>query len=128
MQSVLSQQLNGHTAEVIISKTYRLFLSERPTLEKLRAIPSARLRAAGVSQQKAAYLKDLTTTVADNGLDLARLSGKSDEEIVRAMDEVKGVGRWTAQILLIFSLGRSDVLPVDDFGVKTAIRNVCGLR
>ncbi len=128
LQSILSQQLNGNAANVIISRTYRLFLPGRPTPEKMRAIPTARLRRAGVSPQKASYLKDLSRRVTDGRLDLSRLSEKDDEEIIRAMDEVKGVGRWTAQMFLIFSLGRPDVLPVDDFGVKTAVKNVYGLE
>jgi DNA-3-methyladenine glycosylase II len=128
VQSILSQQLNGRAADVIISRTYGLFLPGRPTPEKLRAIPRARLRRAGVSPQKATYLKDLARRVADGRLNLSRLADRDDEEIIRALDEVKGVGRWTAQMFLIFSLGRPDVLPVDDFGVKTAIKRVYGLK
>jgi DNA-3-methyladenine glycosylase II len=128
LQSILSQQLNGNAADAIISRTYRLFLPGRPTAENMRAIPSTKLRKAGVSPQKVGYLKDLARRVADGRLNLSRLSKRDDEEIISSMDEIKGVGRWTAQMFLIFSLGRPDVLPVDDFGVKTAIRNVYGLR
>ncbi len=128
VQSILSQQLNGKAADVIISRTYRLFLPGRPTPEKLLAVSRAKLRMAGVSPQKATYLKDLARRVVDGRLKLSRLAKMDDEEVIRAMDEVRGVGRWTAQMFLIFSLGRADVLPVDDFGVKTAIRNVYGLR
>jgi DNA-3-methyladenine glycosylase II len=128
VQSILSQQLNGKAADAIISRTYRLFLPGRPTPERLRAIPSARLRSAGVSPQKATYLKDLARRVVDRRLDLAHIVDMGDEEIIQAMDEVKGIGRWTAQMFLIFSLGRPDVLPVDDFGIRTAIKNVYGLR
>jgi len=128
VQSILSQQLNGKAADAIISRTYRLFLPGRPTPEKLRAIPSAKLRRAGVSPQKAVYLKDLARRVRDGRLNLDHISEQDDEEIISTMDEVKGVGRWTAQMFLIFSLGRPDVLPVDDFGVKTAIRNVYSLK
>lgn len=127
VQSILSQQLNGKAADVIISRTYRLFLPGRPTPAKLRAIPKVRLRRAGVSPQKATCLKDLARRVADGRLDLARIAERDDEGIIRAMDEVKGIGRWTAQMFLIFSLGRPDVLPVDDFGVKTVIKSVYGL-
>jgi DNA-3-methyladenine glycosylase II len=128
VQSILSQQLNGKAADAIIARTYRQFYPGRPTPERLRAIPSARLRKAGVSPQKIVYLKDLARRVADGRLDLARLRDKDDEEIISAMDEVKGVGRWTAQMFLIFSLGRPDVLPVDDFGIRAAIMRTYGLR
>jgi len=128
VQSILSQQLNGKAADAIISRTYKLFRPGRPTPEKMRAIPKLALKRAGVSPQKATYLKDLATRVVDGRLDLAGLSDKEDEEIISAMDAVKGVGRWTAQMFLIFSLGRPDVLPVDDFGVKVAVKEVYGLR
>ena len=128
VQSILSQQLNGKAADAIISRTYRLFLPGRPTPEKLRAMPGGKLRMAGVSPQKVTYLKDLARRVMDGRLNLARMAGMDDDEIIRAMDEVKGIGRWTAHMFLIFSLGRPDVLPVDDFGVKTAIKQVYSLR
>lgn len=128
VQSILSQQLNGNAAESIISKMYRLFLPGRPTAEKLEAVPAAKLRNAGVSPQKVGYLKDLAARVLDGKLILSRLARKDDEEIILMMDQVKGVGRWTAQMVLIFSLGRPDVLPVDDFGIRTAIKRTYGLR
>jgi len=128
VQSILSQQLNGKAADAIISRTYRLFLPGRPTPEKLKAIPGQKLRRAGVSPQKTTYLKDLARRVADGRLNFSRIAREDDEEIIRAMDEVKGVGRWTAQMFLIFSLGRPDVLPVDDFGIRVAIKKVYGLR
>ena len=128
VQSILSQQLNGNAAEAIIAKTYRLFLPGRPTPEKMKTMPGVRLRSAGVSPQKVAYLKDLARRVVNGKLRLRGLAKMDDESIIEAMDEVKGVGRWTAQMFLIFSLGRPDVLPVDDFGIKTAVKNVYGLR
>lgn len=128
VRSVLSQQLNGKAADAIISRTYRLFLPGRPTPERLRAMPGSRLRMAGVSPQKVTYLKDLARRVVDGRLDLTRMTRMDDEEIIRTMDEVRGIGRWTAHMFLIFSLGRPDVLPVDDFGVKTAIKKVYSLR
>lgn len=128
VQSILSQQLNGKAADMIISRMYRLFLPGRPTPDRLKAVPTARLRKAGVSPQKASYLKDLAARTVDRRLELLHIDRKDDEEIIQMMDEVRGVGRWTAQMVLIFSLGRPDVLPVDDFGLRTAIRQVYGLR
>lgn len=128
VQSILSQQLNGNAAEVIISRTYSLFKPGMPTPERLKRVSTARLRKAGVSPQKASYLKDLAARVADGRLDLSGIARKGDEEIISMMDEVKGVGRWTAQMVLIFSLGRPDVLPVDDFGLRAAIGRAYGLR
>lgn len=128
VQSILSQQLNGNAAESIISRMYRLFLPGRPTAERLKAVPAVRLRNVGVSPQKVGYLKDLAARVLDGRLSLSRLAHEDDEEIILMMDQVRGVGRWTAQMVLIFSLGRPDVLPVDDFGIRTAIKRTYGLR
>lgn len=128
VESILSQQLNGSAAESIISRFYRLFLPGRLTAAKLKAVPSSRLRKAGVSPQKARYLKDLARRLSSGGLVLSRIVDQDDEAIIQALDEVKGVGRWTAQMVLIFSLGRPDVLPVDDFGIRTAVKRVYGLR
>ena len=128
VQSILSQQLNAKAADAIISRTYRLFRPGRPTAKGLREMPGPRLRRAGVSPQKVTYLKDFAARILDGRLKLSRLGGWDDEEIIRAMDEVKGIGRWTAQMFLIFSLGRSDVLPVDDFGLQVAVKRVYGLR
>ena len=107
---------------------YKLFLPGRPTAEKLMAISTPKLRGAGVSPQKASYLKDLAARVLDGRLNLSRIGERGDEEIMEMMDEVKGVGRWTAQMVLIFSLGRPDILPVDDFGIRAAIKRVYALR
>lgn len=128
VRSILSQQLNGSAAQLIISRVNGLFLPGVITPEKLKRIPPAKLRAAGVSPQKAVYLKDLAARIVSGRLDLRRLRGMKDAEVIEALDKVKGVGRWTAQMVLIFSLGRPDVLPVDDYGIRLAVRRVYGLR
>jgi DNA-3-methyladenine glycosylase II len=127
VRSILSQQLNGNAASMIISRVNRLFLPGRITPEKLARVRPAGLRRAGVSPQKVTYLKDLASRVVDGRLDLRSLDEKRDEHVIEALDEVRGVGRWTAQMVLIFSLGRPDVLPVDDYGIKIAIKSVYGL-
>jgi DNA-3-methyladenine glycosylase II len=81
----------------------------------------------GLSQQKAAYVLDLAERVNSGELQLARLSRLPDDAVIEALTQVKGIGVWTAQIFLIFSLGRLDVLPHDDLGVRMAIRNLYGL-
>jgi len=86
------------------------------------------MRLAGLSRQKLAYLRDLASAFADGWLRPQALVRLSDEELVRAVTTVRGVGEWTAHMLLIFSLGRPDVLPVGDFGVRKGMQRVYGLR
>ncbi len=128
VESILSQQLNGAAAESIISRMHRLFLPGKLSPTRLKAVPPSRLRKAGVSPQKVRYLKDLACRVSSGSLVLSRIADQDDEAIIQSMDEVKGVGRWTAQMVLIFSLGRPDVLPVDDFGIRAAVKRVYGLK
>ncbi|MEO7403126.1 MAG: DNA-3-methyladenine glycosylase 2 family protein, partial [Burkholderiales bacterium] len=85
------------------------------------------LRAAGLSAAKASYVRDLSDAVVSGRVVLRQIARKPDEEIIEELIQVKGIGRWTAQMFLIFSLGRLDVLPVDDLGVRVAIRDLYGL-
>jgi DNA-3-methyladenine glycosylase II len=124
VESILSQQLNGRVADLIISRVNSLFRPKRPSAEGLFRMSSSKLRSAGVSPQKLSYLKDLSSRIMEGRLNVNRLSERSDEEIMRELDEVKGVGPWTAHMVLMFSLGRPDVLPVDDYGIKKAVMEV----
>jgi len=128
VESILSQQLAGSAADAIIKKVRALFPKGVLEASRVRRIDGRRLRAAGVSPQKLTYLKDLSKRVVGKRLDLGALSSLQDEEIIRALDEVKGIGPWTAHMFLIFTLGRPDVLPVDDYGIRTSIQRVYGLN
>lgn len=127
VESILSQQVAGSAAEAIIKKVRGLFPEGALEAHRIRRIDGRRLRAAGVSPQKLTYLKDLSLRVVEKRLDLEALSSLHDDEIVRALDEVKGIGPWTAHMFLIFTLGRPDVLPVDDYGIRTSVQRVYGL-
>jgi len=85
------------------------------------------LRVAGLSRQKQRYLRDLAARVADGRLDLARLPALDDEAVIAALTQVVGIGRWSAQMVLIFHLGRLDVLPIDDVGLRGAVQRAYGL-
>jgi 3-methyladenine DNA glycosylase/8-oxoguanine DNA glycosylase len=87
----------------------------------------AQLRAAGLSRQKIAYLRDLTR-LTQGGLPLRSLGRSTDDAVIEALTEVKGIGRWTAEMLLIFRLGRLDVLPVDDYGIRKAMQRAYRMR
>jgi DNA-3-methyladenine glycosylase II len=127
VESILSQQLAGSAAEAIIKKVRGLFPEGVLEANRIRRIDGRKLRAAGVSPQKLTYLKDLSFRVVRKRLDLGALSAMKDEDIIRALDEVRGIGPWTAHMFLIFTLGRPDVLPVDDYGIRTSVQRVYGL-
>ncbi len=119
MRAIVYQQLSGKAAATILRRAQALFPEECATPELLMAIDDNLLRSAGLSRNKAAALKDLAAKTLDGTVpELARLKKMSDEEIVSHLIAVRGIGRWTVEMLLIFRLGRPDVLPVSDLGVR----------
>ncbi len=128
VESILSQQLAGAAANSIIRKVRAIYPEGKLEAEPLLRTPARRLRSAGVSPQKLSYLRDLSRKVSKGKIDLEALRTLEDDEIIRILDEVKGVGPWTVQMLLIFTLGRVDVLPVDDLGVRKGIQGVYSLE
>jgi DNA-3-methyladenine glycosylase II len=118
LESILYQQLHGKAAAAIHERVRAIYQGD-PTPALLLATPEERLRAAGVSGNKIRALRDLAERTLDGTVPTARAIGKmSDEEIVERLTAVRGVGRWTAEMLLIFRLGRPDVLPAGDYGVR----------
>lgn len=128
VELVLSQQLAGSAASAIIKKVRGLFPDGQLEPERIGRTDGRRLRAAGVSPQKLTYLKDLSKHVVRGKIDLGSLDSKPDGEIIEILDRVKGIGQWTVQMFLIFTLGRPDVLPVDDYGIKTSVKRIYRLR
>jgi DNA-3-methyladenine glycosylase II len=127
VESILSQQLAASAASAIIKKVRALFPDGALEAELVHHVEGRRLRAAGVSPQKLTYMKDLAARVVEGGLDLEALGSMPDDEIIEVLDEVKGIGPWTVQMFLIFTLGRLNVLPVDDYGIRTSVQRVYGL-
>jgi DNA-3-methyladenine glycosylase II len=128
VEAIISQQLSGKSARAIFGRLKALIGSEVIEAHALKSMHVSRLRKAGVSPQKVRYLKDLSSRVANGQLDLARLKKMEDAEVIRILDEVKGIGPWTAHMFLLFTLGRPDVLPVDDLGIQLAVKTVYSLR
>jgi DNA-3-methyladenine glycosylase II len=128
VEAIISQQLSGQSARSIFGNLKGLVRSEIINGPALNRVPRSELKGAGVSPQKIRYLKDLSSRVVNNELDLDSIKGKPDDEIIRVLDEVKGIGLWTAQMFLLFTLGRPDVLPVGDLGIQKAVRKVYCLR
>ena len=116
-RAICFQQLAGAAARTIHGRFEALF-DGPPTAEGVLAVDDSALRGAGLSAAKAAAIRDLATKVVDGSLPLARIGAKPDDEVVGALVQVRGIGRWTAEMFLMFQLGRPDVWPVDDLGVR----------
>ena len=125
--SILSQQISGKAAASIRARLVEYLKPQLISPQTIARLTPEELRAVGVSLQKAGYLLDLAQRVVRGELRLDRIARMSDEEVIEALIQVKGIGVWTAQMFLIFSLGRLDVFPHDDLGVRAAIRNLYGL-
>ena len=118
-ESIAYQQLNGKAAAVIFTRVCALFPRSRPTAARLLRISEEELRGAGLSRSKLLSLRDLAQKAEGGAIPtLNEVRGMSDETIIERLSKVRGVGRWTAEMLLMFRLGRPDVLPIDDFGVR----------
>ena len=117
VRSIVFQQLAGRAAQAIYQRV-RATVGGTMTPETLSAVPDDALRAAGLSANKLASLRDLAAKVLDGTVDLDRVSRLNDDEILAALVTVRGIGRWTAEMYLMFELRRLDVWPVDDFGVR----------
>jgi methylated-DNA-[protein]-cysteine S-methyltransferase len=120
-EAIVYQQLTGKAAETIFSRVCALFprAHEGPTAEQLLRVSDARLRAAGLSRAKLLALRDLARKAVDGAIPtLAEAHGTDDGALIERLTEVRGIGRWTVEMLLMFRLGRPDVLPADDYGIR----------
>jgi DNA-3-methyladenine glycosylase II len=126
--SIIYQQLAGSAARAILNRFKGLYDGRLPSPREYLSTDIARLRSSGLSPQKISYIKDLAERLEDGRLDLKRLEDLSDEEAMQELDAVRGIGRWTAEMFLLFKLGRTDVLPVDDLGLRKAAKNAYRLR
>ena len=126
--SIIFQQLAGSAARAILNRFKSLYRGRIPDPKSYLATDVAKLRSAGLSPQKISYIRDLCERMVQGSLDFEGISRMSDEEAVRELDAIRGVGRWTAEMFLIFVLGRADILPVDDLGVQKAAKRLYHLR
>jgi DNA-3-methyladenine glycosylase II len=120
-EAIVSQQLNGKAA-VTIFKRFATLAGEPLTPEGILKLSDDQLRSVGLSKQKSAYMKDLAAKTASGLLDFSRLPQLPDEEVIKHLTQVKGIGVWTAHMFLIFSLRRPNVLPTGDYGVQMALK------
>jgi DNA-3-methyladenine glycosylase II len=127
-RAIVYQQLSTGAATTIHGRFVALFPTSPPRPADVAAAADAPLRAAGLSRQKAAYIRDLASKVHDGSLPLDRIAAMPDEEVIAALTQVKGIGKWSAQMFLMFRLGRPDVLPDLDLGIQKAVKLAYGLR
>jgi DNA-3-methyladenine glycosylase II len=123
VRSIISQKISTAAARSIRLRLIQFAGPEGLTPPNLARFNPEELRLAGLSPQKASYIADLAGKVHSGAVDLRQIGRLSDEQIIERLTEVRGIGRWTAQMFLIFSLGRLDVFPHDDLGIRSAIRN-----
>jgi DNA-3-methyladenine glycosylase II len=124
LRSIVGQQLSTRAAATIYNRVLDLFGGKVPAPAELIAKDPDALRGAGLSRAKVAYLRDLAARVEDGELDLDKLAELSDAEVTEQLTAVKGIGQWSADMFLIFQLGRPDVLAVGDLGIRRAVERL----
>jgi len=124
VRSILSQQISVAAARTIRGRLQALLPAGKLTAQNIDALSDDQLQSAGVSRQKQAYLRHLTSCTLDGTINFRRIAKESDDDVVEELIQVKGIGRWTAQMFLMFSLGRIDVFASDDLGLRNAIQKL----
>jgi DNA-3-methyladenine glycosylase II len=127
-KAIISQQISTKAAHSITVRFYGLFDGQSQTPQSVFAMPEPNLRSVGLSRQKAAYLKDLSRHFVEKSIRPHRLPHLSNEDVILSLTGVHGIGRWTAEMFLIFSLNRMDVLPVADLGLQNAVKILYGMK
>jgi DNA-3-methyladenine glycosylase II len=122
--SIMSQQLSTKVARVIYHRFLELFEGAEPTPEQIVATPFEKLRAIGLSNAKAQYVLNVAQFAIDHQLTDKKLKKMNNEEIIELLTQIKGVGRWTVEMLLMFTLGREDLFSADDYGIQTAMKRL----
>jgi DNA-3-methyladenine glycosylase II len=128
VESIVSQQISTKAADSIFARLEQLLSSTGITPAGLLAQSETALRGVGLSSGKQRALRDLAEKVQSGTVAFAGLASLDDEDVIRHLLPVRGIGRWTAEMFLIFSLGRPDVLPVGDFGFRAGVQATCGLE
>jgi DNA-3-methyladenine glycosylase II len=126
VESIISQQLATSAADAIFKRFKELY-PKFPTASDILATKKSKLRTVGLSGMKIEYLKDLAKHVAEGKLNMRTISRMSDEDVIIHLTQVKGIGRWTAEMFLIFSLGRQDIFPVGDLALRKGVQMLFSL-
>lgn len=126
--AIINQQLSGPSARAIMARFRALHASRFPRPSEVALARTSVLRRIGLSSMKISYIRDLSRQIASGEIRLARLSRMDDESVIASLVSVRGVGRWTAEMYLIFALGRPDVLPADDLGLRAGVQRLYSMR
>ena len=125
--SIMSQQLSTKVAKVIYNRFLDLYGGKEPTPEQIVATPFDTIRAIGMSNAKTQYVLNVAQFAIDHKLDDKKLKKMPDEEVIELLTQIKGVGKWTVEMLLMFTLGREDIFAVDDYGIQVAMKKIYNL-
>ena len=128
MASIMSQQLSTKVAKVIYHRFLNLYNGEEPTPQQVLATDTETLRAIGLSYAKIRYIHNVASFCIEKNIDDKMLLAMDNEAIIELLTEIKGVGRWTVEMLLMFSLGREDIFAVDDLGVQNAMIGIYNIK
>ena len=119
--SIMSQQLSAKVADIIYKRFLALYDGKEPTPQQILDTPFEQLRGIGLSNAKVNYVKNVAQFEIESGMDAKKLGKMNNEEVITYLTQIKGVGRWTTEMLLMFALGREDVFAVDDLGIQNAM-------
>ena len=122
--SIMSQQLSTKVAKVIYNRFLDLYGGKEPTPEQIVATPFDTIRAIGMSNAKTQYVLNVAQFAIDHKLDDKKLKKMPDEEVIELLTQIKGVGKWTVEMLLMFTLGKEDIFAVDDYGIQVAMKKI----
>lgn len=125
--SIMSQQLSTRVADVIFQRFLALYGGAEPTAKQIRDTPFEQLRGVGLSNAKANYVRNVAEYMIEHGVTDEMLLSMSNDEIIAFLTPIKGVGRWTVEMLLMFTLGREDVFAIDDLGIQQAMAHLYGV-
>jgi DNA-3-methyladenine glycosylase II len=128
VEAIISQQLSGKAADTIYKRFLALFKSEHfPTPEQILKMDVEKLRSAGMSYSKTNYIKNIARAFKNGDLNIKKIKKMKDEEVIKELTKIKGVGKWTTEMILIFTLNREDVFSLGDAGLRRAIKNLYGI-
>jgi DNA-3-methyladenine glycosylase II len=127
LQCITSQQLSAKAGDTIFARFLDLFPQRKPVPEKVMKLNIEKLRASGLSYAKAGYIKNIAEFSMTHGLEYRKLNKMDDEALMVYLTSIKGVGRWTAEMILMFTVNRPDILPVDDIGIRNEMKKMYGI-
>lgn len=128
LRCIVYQQLSGKAAATIFGRVQALYGDRNPTPAELLKTATPKLRAAGLSERKVEYARELAAKTKSGEIPLDEMHGMTDDEVLTTLVQVRGIGRWTAQMVMMFHLGRHDVFPELDLGIQKGVQKLLGLR